>query len=254
MRKKLLVSIFSMLLLLVACSNNEEAKDQKVDKVEESTAEENSTQPEMPEPNLENVPDVVAEVNGEEVSKEEFEMTYKGQFQQALMQAQMTGQELDQDQLKSQVADALIAQKLVIQEAGKSGYEASKEDINKTIDSIVEQNGLKSQDEFFAALKEQGMGKEEVLSQVETQIKVDKLIASKAGDIEPTKEELQALYDSYKTQHEQANGEKSEKQKVPSYEEMESSLKEQAKSNKQIEVYQALVEELKADADITINL
>ncbi|MDS8765667.1 SurA N-terminal domain-containing protein, partial [Streptococcus pneumoniae] len=85
--------------------------------------------PEMPEPDLEGIPEVVAEVNGEEVSKEEFETAYTGQFQQAAMQAQMSGQEIDQNQLKTQLAESMVGQKLLVQEAENQELTASDEEV-----------------------------------------------------------------------------------------------------------------------------
>src|SRR5699024_12163376 len=70
----------------------------------------NDDQAEMPEPDLEGIPDIVADVNDGEVTKEDFEATYQQQFQQMAMQAQMSGQnmdEIDQDELKEQTADGL---------------------------------------------------------------------------------------------------------------------------------------------------
>src|SRR5690625_4092520 len=173
MKKKwLLVLSLSLLgFFMAACGDEEDSSaedNNEGSEAQEEAAEEGGQAPEagteqaeMPEPDLEGIPDVVAEVNGEEISGEEFETTYVGQFQQAMMQAQMSGQEVDQDQLKAQTAEALIGQKLVIQEAENQGFEASEEDVEETLDEIVEQNGLNSQDDFFAALEEQGIAEDE---------------------------------------------------------------------------------------------
>ncbi|MGO3289818.1 MAG: SurA, partial [Brachybacterium sp.] len=40
-------------------------------------------QPQMPEADVSDVPDVVATVNGEDITKDEFTAIYEGQFQQA---------------------------------------------------------------------------------------------------------------------------------------------------------------------------
>ena len=73
------------------------------------------------EPDLEGIPDVVAEVNGEEVTKDEFVVLYEAQFQQATMQAQAGGEEPDEDALKEQTADNLVDTELLVQEAGDRG-------------------------------------------------------------------------------------------------------------------------------------
>ncbi|MGY0694839.1 SurA N-terminal domain-containing protein [Virgibacillus sp. FSP13] len=259
MSKKWLLSLSFLLIVFVmaACSDNgdDSAEDKKEEsETQEQASPEDGTEAKMPEPDLEDIPDVVAEVNGKEISKEEFAATYEGQFQQAAMQAQMSGQEVDQDQLKEQITDGLIGQELVIQEAENSGFDASEDAVNETLDSLVEQNGLESQDDFFAALEKQGMPKEDVMSQVETQVKVNKLIASETGDVDPTKEELQKIYDEYTAQLEQVGEKDGEEQEIPSFDEMKPKLIEQVKSEKESETYQTLVKELQEDADITKNL
>ncbi|MDL4839193.1 SurA N-terminal domain-containing protein [Aquibacillus rhizosphaerae] len=265
MRKKSFLSLILVVLvsLLAACGGEDEATEENnADQQEEETTEsaeetegtEGEAATEAPEPDLEGVPEVVAEVNGEEILKEEFESAYVGQFQQAAMQSQMSGQQLDQDQLKTQIAESLIGQKLLIQEADNSGIEASKGDINDTLVELAEQNGLESKDEFLAALEEQGMSEEEVMSQVSTQVKLDQLIANESGDIDPSEEELQQLYDQYKAQQEQMGGQDGEAAEVPSFDEMKPQLEQQVKSQKQNQAYQTLVEKLREDAEVTNHL
>src|SRR5690606_29161454 len=151
--------------------------------------------------------------------KEEFEMTYTSQFQQAMMQAQMRGEEVAQEQLKPQVVDALFGQKLIVQEAEKNDFEVSEEEMNETLDILVQQNGLETQEALLTALEEQGTSEDEVMSVIETQIKIDKLIARESGDVEPSEEEVQEMYDMYVAQLEQMNEENEEEVEVPSFEE-----------------------------------
>jgi len=254
MRKKWLVSLSLLLLVFViaGCGNGEDSAEGNNEGSD--TSEAGTQQSEAPEPDLEDIPNVVAEVNGEEISKEEFETIYTSQFQQMQMQAQMSGQELDQDQLKEQVAEGLIGQTLIIQEAEDRAFEASEEEINEVLDTLVEQSGLESQDALFTTLEEQGMDQEAVMDEVETQVKVDKLIAEESGDVEPTEEELQEAYDMYTQQMEQFSGDGEEEVEIPSFEEMESELVAQVEAQKESETYQTLVEELQSDADITNHL
>jgi hypothetical protein len=257
MRKKWLLglSLAVSVFVITACSNGDDtAGDNKEEpKTQEETqgGEEGAEQAEMPKPDLEGIPEVVAEVNGGEINKEEFETTYQAQFQQMAMQSQMTGQELDQDQFKKQVVEGMISTELLIQEADNRGFKTSKEDVNKTVDELVKQNGLQSKEDLMAALKEQGIPEEEVMTQVETQVKVDQLIAEESGDTKPTEEELKEAYDQMKTGQEQMGGEEAE---VPSFEEMKPNLEEQVKMQKEGEAAQKLVEELRKNADVTVNI
>ncbi|AKG73089.1 SurA N-terminal domain-containing protein [Salinicoccus halodurans] len=258
------LSIASSMLVLGACDggddsgedtgnaeNQQESQEQTASGSGEKGGE--GQQQEMPEPDMEGVPDVVAEVNGEEVTKDEFKQSYEGQFQQAAMQQQMSGQKVDQDELKKQVANGMVSQELLTQETENRGIEAPEDEVNKTLDDIVKKNQMKSQDEFFAAMEEQGMKKDEVMSQLETQVKMDKLIAEETGEIEPSDDELQKIYDQQKEQMSQMQGEEGGGE-MPSFEEVKPQLKEQVIMQKQGEAAQKLAGELKEKSDVKVNL
>jgi len=267
MNKKWLLSLALMMALVVlaACNNEDESAKENNDESktqEEETAGDSETateggenteqQPELPEPNLEGIPEVVAEVNGEEIGKEEFENAYTGQFQQMTIQAQMSGQaqEIDQEQLKAQIVESMIGQELLIQEADKRNFDVSDDDINEVIDGLVEQNGMESQDALMAALKEQGTNKEEMLAQVETQVKVNKLIEDESGEVQPTDAELQEYYDQLVAQQEEMDAES----EIPTFDEVKSTIAQQLVSQKQNKVVQTLVTTLRENAEITNNL
>ncbi|MCP3028536.1 SurA N-terminal domain-containing protein [Halobacillus sp. A5] len=265
MNKKWLLSLLlaAFVMFLAACNSDDSAEGDEGGSEEENTEEQESgegesegegegEQAEMPEPDLEDVPDVVAEVNGEEIQKDEFETTYESQFQQMAMQSQMSGEEVDQDQLKEQTAESLVGQELLIQEAENEGYEASEEDIDETLDELAQQNQLESKDEFLSALEEQGMSEDEVMSQLEAEVKVEQLVASEAGDIEPTEEELEEAYEQMEAQQEQMGEEAGGE--MPSYEDAKPDLEEQVKTTKESEVTQKLVEELREEGDVTVHL
>lgn len=247
----LTIALGGSMLALAACGDDtaEETNTEETPQEEVATDEETAEQPEMPEPDLEGVPDVVAEVNGEEIAKAEFESAYTGQFQQMAMQAQMTGQEVDQAQLKEQLVESMVAQELLVQETENREIEASEEEVTTALQELAEQNGLESSEEFLAALEEQGISEDEVMEQVGAQVKVDQLIAEEAGEINPTDEELQTFYDEAQAQQEEAGGEE-----LPAFEEVKPELEEQVRVQKENEAVQTLVAQLREEADVTINL
>ncbi|MFG6115832.1 SurA N-terminal domain-containing protein [Halobacillus sp. MO56] len=263
LRKKWLSGLlFAAFLTLGACSSDgETAKDnEKKDTQQEQKSSEQSEgnkegkeggeQPKMPEPDLKGTPDVVAEVNGEKIKKKEFEAAYKSQFQQAALQSQMSGQKVDQDKLKKQMVDSLVGQELLIQEANNRDYKATQEKKDKILEDLAKQNKAGSKEEFLAQLEKQGMSEKEVMSQLETQVKVEQLIAAEAGDIEPTEEEMKKMYEQMKAQQEQMGGES----KVPSFEEAKPSLKQQLKQQKEAEEAQKLIKNLREDADVKVHI
>lgn len=252
--KKMLVSLLigASVMITAACSDTDENANEEGTATEEQAVEENGEtgeQLEMPEPDLEGVPDVVAEVNGQEINKEDFESAYLAQFQQMAMQAQMSGQEVDQAQLKEQVAESLVAQELLTQETENRNIEASDEEVNETLTAIAAQNGLESSEEFLAALEEQGLSEEEVLEQVASQVKVDKLVAEEAGDITVSEEELQTFYDEITAQQEEEDG-----GEMPAFEDIKPELEAQMAQQKENEAVLDLVAELREGADVTVHI
>jgi peptidyl-prolyl cis-trans isomerase SurA len=203
------------------------------------------------EPDLEGIPDVVAEVNGEEVTKDEFVPVYESQFQQAAMQAQMSGQAPDEEALKKQTVDNLVDTELLTQEAESRGIEVSDDDVDAELTDLAKQNQMGSAEELLEAVAKNGLTEEQARSQVETQVLVEQLVADEDGDAEPTDKELRALYAQAKQQQAQS-GQKG--QKIPPFAEVRSQLVEQAKAQQVGKVAQALVDDLRKDADITINL
>ena len=203
------------------------------------------------EPDLEGIPDVVAEVNGEEVTKEEFTPIYEAAFQQAAMQAQMSGEAPDEEALKKQTVDDLVDTELLVQEADARGLSVSDEDIDAELSDLAQQNQMGSAEELLAAVEKQGVTEEQARSQVETQVLVEQLVADEDGSAEPTEKELRAIYAQAKQQQAQSG---QTGQKIPPFAEVREQIEEQARSQQVGEVAQALVDGLRKDADITVNL
>ncbi len=266
-----MISLAATMLAVSACGdesaegeNGEGAENGESQTAEEGQASEGAEggqsaeggeTPEMPEPDLEDVPDVVAEINGEEITKGEFEQVYTGQFQQASMMQEMTGEEVNEDELKQQIADGLVSERLLIQEAENRDISASEEDVDAMISEITEANGMESEEDFFAAMEESGMSEDEIRAELEKQVKVEALIAEEAGDIEPTDEELQEVYDEQIAQREEAQSEgEGEETEPPAFEDVKPQIEEQLVREKEAEAAQGLAEELREDADVTVNL
>lgn len=245
-----------LLAVLAACNGGDESVNDNNDapdtQEEETAGGEGSGEAQALEPDVEGIPEVVAEVNGEEIEREAFEMTYAGQYQQMAMQLQMSGQEqeIDEEQLKAQVLESMIGQELLIQEADSRNFDISDDDINELIDESVEQNGLESREQLMSAFEEQGTNEEEVMAQIETQVKVNKLIEYEVGDYEPSETELEEYYDQIVAQQTQSNPEVD----IPPFDEVRPEIEQQLVTQRENEAVQTLVTTLHEDADITNHM
>jgi peptidyl-prolyl cis-trans isomerase SurA len=237
------------LLTLSACGGGSGDGASSDDKASSSASSDPSAS-ESGGPDLTGIPDVVAEVNGEEVTKDEFVPLYRAQFEQAAAQAQSTGQAPDEDALKKQTADDLVSTELLAQEAESRGLEVGDDDVDAELTSLAQQNQLGSADELIAAIEKNGMTEDQARAQVETELLVEKLAADEGAGT-PTEKELRAVYAKAKAQQASAG---QGGQKIPPFAQVRDQLAEQAQSQEVGKVAQALVEQLRKDADITINL
>ena len=242
------------LLTLSACGGGDSDSASTDQDTSASASPSDSSSPDASggaEPDLDSIPDVVAEVNGEEVTKDEFVPIYESTFQQAAAQAQAGGEAPDEDALKKQTVDDLVSTELLSQEADARGIEVSDEDIDAELASLAEQNQLGSADELLAAVEKQGVTEEQARSQVETQLMVEALVVDEDGAIKPTDKELRAVYAQAKAQQAQSG---QTGQKIPPFAEVRDQLEQQATQQQVGQVAGTLVKELRKDAKITISL
>lgn len=252
MPKKLLLSIAAVAAAfsLAACG----ADGDEADTDDAAQSQEQGEQA-MPEPELDDIPDVVAVVNGEEISGESFSENYESQYQQLTMQAQMTGEEPDQEELKSQALDMMINSELLVAKAEDEGFSASDDDIDEYLDSMAEENGLESADALQEEFEAQGLSEDRVREDIQKEVLIEQVIDT--IDIpEPSDDELQEIYDMQVEQLEAMNEqvEEDQAQEVPSFEELEPELEEQAVAQKENEAVTELLEDLRDDADIETHI
>ena len=233
------------LLTLTACGGGD---DTSPDDKASTAGSSESADPDGAAPDVSDIPDVVAEVNGEEITKDEFVPIYQASFQQAATQAQATGEEPDADALRQQTLDDLVDTELLAQEADDRGIAVTDDDVDTELDDLAQQNGMESGDALLEAVAQQVMDQDTARAQVEVQVMVERLVADEDGPIEPTDKQLRALYAQAKKQQEQAG------QDVPAFAKVRDQLVEQAVAQQTGQVAQRLVDGLRKDADITSNL
>lgn len=247
------------LLALAGCSSGDGGSGEDGSAPPSESASDPAAAPEgeggmqAPEADLEGVPDVVAEVNGEEITRDEFAADYESQLQQAAMMQQQSGEEVNQDELKQQVAQTMVDNRLLTQAADEAGIEPTEEDIDNTLEDIAAQSGMSSGDEIVAALEEQGMTEEDVRQEAADQFQVLGYIESEADISEPSDEELRQQYDDYVAQMEQS-GQSGEGGEVPPFEEMRDQLAQQAVTQQQNAAAEEILTGLREEGNVTINL
>ncbi len=206
----LIVGLF--LLLLGACSNNSE----------EQSAE-----------------DIVAVVNGEEISKSTFDEELANAKQLYTDQG-MNVEDLDDEaktQIEQSVLDQLINTELLLQTAKDEGLSIDEEAVDTEISSMKSQ--FEDEEQFTKALEDYNLTEGELKKQLGNQQIVTQYIDQQIGEINVSDDELQTMYAQFE---EQAKASESE---APDFETVKPQLEQQIMSQKRNEKTLALIEELR---------
>ena len=243
---------------LAACgSQGDEAKPKESSAAAEQSPGADSAhdqQGQQGKPNTKDIPEVVAEVNGKKIKKSEFVPLFETQYQQMQMQAQQSGQPVDEKGLKKQTAENLVSTEVLVQEADKRKIDVSDKDIDKGLQESAK-SGQMSEKDFLKAMKDQGMDEKKVRSELKNQLKIEGLIEDEYGEFKVSGEEIGQAYEQAKTQQEQMAQQGGQgQQEMPPIEEMRPQLKEQVKSQKSQEATQKFAKKLRKQADVTIHL
>ncbi len=176
------------------------------------------------EPDL---PDVVATINGEEITDSEV-LNFQSQME-------MQGMPMDVETAVNQ----MITRKLLIEEAVDRGYEATHEDVEERL----EQQGLPPE-EAREMVEMQGMDYDEFLDEQVAETKLFMLIEEFTEEVEISEEQARQFYDEQSAMM---------GDDTP-YEEVEEEIKQvlaEQEANNQLTM---LAEELLQEADVQLNI
>jgi peptidyl-prolyl cis-trans isomerase SurA len=235
---------------LAACGGEEETTQEVDPTQEEPVASEEPEGIEHPEQEMgsmidtEDIPDVVATVNGEDIEKEMYVTT----IEQQAMQVAMQGIDLESAEgveyvegLKDQVLDQIINSMLIADAASNEGLEVTEEEIDNGITELMTQNGLESKEQLQELLEAQGVQMDEFRDDVANNVKSSKYMEQKVAEIEISDEEIQTFYD------EEIVAALEDESELPSLEEVSSDIEYQLQVD-------SLILTLKENSDVTINI
>lgn len=185
----------------------------------------------------------VATVNGEEISRTEFE-TFKSQV---IMQQGLDTESLEaeiENQLETQIVDELISQALLQQAVESSEAVPAQEDIDAQIEATVIQLG--GEEAFNEVLVAEGISEEELRAQISTELAVQAYLEQELdlSSITATDEEVEAAYAQASAQDEN----------VPALEEIRPQIEQSIIQQKQQPLLAQLIDQLRAEADVEILL
>ena len=240
--RKLAAAAAATLLLIAACSSEDPEAATPPPPEEAPQLPE-----ELPEPDIADLPEVVAEVDGVQITRAEFLDIYEPEFQQVAAASQASGQELDQDELKRQIADVLVDTELMLMEAAERSIEPTEEQVEDAAAELAEDWQLGSADELFTMLEEQGVDPAAARAQFHEQTTVEQLIADESGEFSISEDELREQYD-------EIAGQAGEDVEVPEFDEVRDVLAEELEREHQNTAAQELLVQLREDAEVTYYL
>lgn len=186
--------------------------------------------------------DAVAVVNGEEISRADFDAL---ESQIALQQGIDTAT-LDtetRNRLEADIVDELIAQTLLRQASDESGIVISQEDVDAQINATIAQTG--GEEAFRQALAENNLSEEELRERANTQLAVQAYLEQELNlsSVEATEEEIDLAYAEANTQGE-----------VPPLEEMREQIRGLVIRQKQQELVAEHIAQLREQASVEVLL
>ena len=211
-----------------------------------STDDSPSQQQEGGAPDLASIPEVVAEIDGEAISREDFLQSYTTQYAQASLQAQQTGVPVDDAALQREVAENIVTVELLKEEAARQGIAATEDDVVRLAETLAAQNQLGSVDELFALLAEQGLSEEQAREELATQATIDAVIAAEVGELTFTEGELREFYEAILAQQEASGAE----EEIPPFEDVRDQLHQQAVAEERSLLVEQLVASLRDEVEL----
>jgi FKBP-type peptidyl-prolyl cis-trans isomerase (trigger factor) len=190
-------------------------------------------------------PAVVAVVNGEKVSVEQFKQSYD---QAAAIAAQQgfdpATDESVRKEVETQALTILVNTVLMKQEAAKGDFEATDEKVQEEVTKLEEQFG--GAEQLATVLAGAGLDDAAMRKDLRDQIVVDAYLQStpEVQAVVLTDEEVRAYYDAAAAQMEE----------VPPYEEVEGQIREQLLYEKQSAATSAVIDRVRAEATIEMKI
>ena len=189
-------------------------------------------------------PNPIATVNGEAVDQSLFLQNVTQTLDLAATQGVNIEDATIRDEIEAQALETIINTRLLVTAASEGGFEAGETEINEQIASLETQFG--GTEGLNAELERLNLSREDLRRDVGEQIAVDNLLATEVvpETIEVTDEEVQVVYDDLV-----AAG-----QELPEIDTIRDAIVAQVEQQKQQELVEAYLEELRAAAEIEINL
>lgn len=187
-----------------------------------------------------------AVVNGEKIKNADLESTLQQLSQTALQRGFDTSDPEVQDQIRSQAIDMTVNTVLLEQAAVANDVEVSDEEIAARVQELAESAG--GEEALMERLAEFDIDEEQLYTDVRDELVIRELLEEVVfteTDVTVSADEIAQVYDDAV-----AN---SGGQELPPLEQVSAQIEQQLRQGKEQEALEAYLQQLRADADITLN-
>ena len=190
------------------------------------------------------IPSIVAMVDGEEISGAAYESHFLQAQQNALQQGMDVESPAVRAQIKKEVLDRLIGTELLVQASENNAVVIDDESVEAEYQNIVLQVG--SQESLDQQIAQAGMTTEDLRRDILNQLRMQKYLRQQVEEkgTEISEEDMQAYYDQSIVGQEV----------FPSYEEVKEQVRAGLKSRQEQQIIENLVSELREAAAVEILL
>jgi len=144
---------------------------------------------------------ILVKVNGEIITKTDLETRQVGMLRQR-------AQQMSDEQLKKAIAELTpdilvdaVDEMLLLQRGKELGYKVTEEQFKRVLDNIRKENKLESDEQFNAALKQEGLSIEQLRKNLERQMVINQVQQVEvAGKVGISESEAQAYYAEHKNE------------------------------------------------------
>lgn len=238
---KMMALLLSLLLLLGACSDS----DQAVSTDETAVAADAETVVDAPDTDLElpTADEVVVVVNGEEIKGTVYNSVARQLESSVATQGKKASDPEVAEQVKEQAMTVIVGNKLIIQDAVEKGHEVDKEVLEQRFEDL--KNQFKDEKQMNIALEKTGFTLDDMKLQLREQLIYESYLTEEIKGAEVTEEELEEAYQGYVDSTE---GE------TPEFEEMKPMIRQSLEEQKEEQAVYDRIEELREAADIEMKI
>lgn len=185
-----------------------------------------------------------AVINGEKITKVDLD----SRLEQLKEANQLQGVDLSDEkaltEIKKQMLNDMINEKILLQGAAKGGVSASEADVQASYDQLAA--GFNTKEDFEKELASRNLTEKEVKESIANQMTLSKYLEQNIDlkSVTATDEEVNNLYKNYSAKQEN----------MPKIEEIKAQLANEVKQQKSRAMILDFIEKLKKDADIKILL